>query len=190
MTAHHFGRQLDPRTHVQTTTVAEGGGASPRGPFFAWMDKYTGIDVEDGAMPQIRAAIDPQAKGGEFSRAPLRQFRTRPAAAVAATRQRHALRLDQDSRRDPAPRHPQTRLRRATPDAHPASRASHPSRRSGRRRPRWHDGSPGTGEQPLRTRCSHGCGVHVRRRRGRADSPGPGVANHAGSVCTGNRLTG
>ena len=30
------------------------------------MAKHTGMDVENGAMPQIRAATDPQAKGGEF----------------------------------------------------------------------------------------------------------------------------
>lgn len=52
-------------SELQTTTVAEGGGGV-LGPFFAWMAKHTGMDVEDGAMPQIRAATDPQAKGGEF----------------------------------------------------------------------------------------------------------------------------
>jgi hypothetical protein len=30
------------------------------------MAKRTGMDVERGAMPQIRAATDPRAKGGEF----------------------------------------------------------------------------------------------------------------------------
>ncbi len=30
------------------------------------MARTTGMDVEDGAMPQIRAATDPQARGGEF----------------------------------------------------------------------------------------------------------------------------
>lgn len=52
-------------SELQTTTVAEGGGGR-MGPFFAWMAKTTGMHVEDGAMPQIRAATDPQAKGGEF----------------------------------------------------------------------------------------------------------------------------
>lgn len=52
-------------SELQTTTVAEGGGGR-MGPFFAWMAKTTGMDVEDGAMPQIRAATDPQATGGEF----------------------------------------------------------------------------------------------------------------------------
>jgi len=51
-------------SELQTTTVAEGGGVL--GPFFAWMARHTGMDVEDGAMPQIRAATDPQATGGEF----------------------------------------------------------------------------------------------------------------------------
>lgn len=50
---------------LQTTTVAEGGGGRV-GPFFAWMARSMGMDVEDGALPQIRAATDPQAKGGEF----------------------------------------------------------------------------------------------------------------------------
>jgi NAD(P)-dependent dehydrogenase (short-subunit alcohol dehydrogenase family) len=50
---------------LQTRTVAEGGGGR-MGPFWAWMAKYTGMDVEHGAMPLIRAATDPQAKGGQF----------------------------------------------------------------------------------------------------------------------------
>jgi NAD(P)-dependent dehydrogenase (short-subunit alcohol dehydrogenase family) len=50
---------------LQTRTVAEGGGGWIGG-FSAWMAKYTGMDVEHGAMPQIRAATDPRAKGGEF----------------------------------------------------------------------------------------------------------------------------
>jgi hypothetical protein len=50
---------------LQTRTVAEGGGGW-MGPFWAWMAKYTGMDVEHGAMPQIRAATDPRAKGGQF----------------------------------------------------------------------------------------------------------------------------
>ena len=36
------------------------------GPLWAWMAKHTGMDVAHGAMPQIRAATDPQARGGEF----------------------------------------------------------------------------------------------------------------------------
>ena len=50
---------------LQVTTVAEGGGGW-MGPFWAWLARHTGMDVEAGAMPQIRAATDPQAKGGEF----------------------------------------------------------------------------------------------------------------------------
>jgi NAD(P)-dependent dehydrogenase (short-subunit alcohol dehydrogenase family) len=50
---------------LQTRAVAESG-AGPLGPFFAWMAKRTGMDVERGAMPQIRAATDPHARGGEF----------------------------------------------------------------------------------------------------------------------------
>jgi NAD(P)-dependent dehydrogenase (short-subunit alcohol dehydrogenase family) len=50
---------------LQVHTVAEGGGGR-MGPFFAWLAKHTGMDVERGAMPQIRAATDPRAKGGQF----------------------------------------------------------------------------------------------------------------------------
>jgi NAD(P)-dependent dehydrogenase (short-subunit alcohol dehydrogenase family) len=50
---------------LQTRTVAEGGGG-PLGPFFAWLATRTGMDVERGAMPQIRAATDPRARGGQF----------------------------------------------------------------------------------------------------------------------------
>jgi NAD(P)-dependent dehydrogenase (short-subunit alcohol dehydrogenase family) len=52
-------------SELQTRTVAEGGGGA-LGPFFAWMAKHTGMDVERGAMPQVRAATDPAAKGGQF----------------------------------------------------------------------------------------------------------------------------
>ncbi len=50
---------------LQTTTVAEGGGGR-LGPFFAWLAAHTGMEVDRGAMPQIRAATDPSARGGEF----------------------------------------------------------------------------------------------------------------------------
>jgi len=50
---------------LQTTTVAEGGGG-PLGPFFAWLAAHTGMAVDRGALPQIRAATDPRARGGEF----------------------------------------------------------------------------------------------------------------------------
>lgn len=52
-------------SELQVVTVAEGGvGASGR--FFAWLAATTGMDIADGAMPQIRAATDPYARGGEF----------------------------------------------------------------------------------------------------------------------------
>ncbi len=38
------------------------------GPFFAWLAAHTGMEVDRGAMPQIRAATDPRARGGEFYR--------------------------------------------------------------------------------------------------------------------------
>jgi NAD(P)-dependent dehydrogenase (short-subunit alcohol dehydrogenase family) len=50
---------------LQTTTVAEGGGGW-MGPLWAWLARYTGMDPEAGALPQIRAATDPRAHGGEF----------------------------------------------------------------------------------------------------------------------------
>jgi NAD(P)-dependent dehydrogenase (short-subunit alcohol dehydrogenase family) len=36
------------------------------GTLSAFFAKHTGMDVADGAMPQIRAATDPNARGGEF----------------------------------------------------------------------------------------------------------------------------
>lgn len=50
---------------LQTRTVREGGGGRS-GPFWAWAARYTGMSLEDGAMPQIRAATDPAAAGGEL----------------------------------------------------------------------------------------------------------------------------
>jgi NAD(P)-dependent dehydrogenase (short-subunit alcohol dehydrogenase family) len=50
---------------LQVRTVAEGGGG-PTAPFWAWMARNTGMDVAQGALPQIRAATDPKARGGEF----------------------------------------------------------------------------------------------------------------------------
>lgn len=52
-------------TDLQTRTVAEGG-AGWTGPLTAWLARHTGMDLEAGALPQIRAATDPQARGGEF----------------------------------------------------------------------------------------------------------------------------
>jgi NAD(P)-dependent dehydrogenase (short-subunit alcohol dehydrogenase family) len=46
---------------LQTRTVRAGGGGR-LGPVSAWLARYTGMDVADGARPQIRAATDPAAK--------------------------------------------------------------------------------------------------------------------------------
>jgi NAD(P)-dependent dehydrogenase (short-subunit alcohol dehydrogenase family) len=50
---------------LQVRTVREGG-VGRSGPFFAWMAAHTGMDPAEGALPQVRAATDPEAKGGEF----------------------------------------------------------------------------------------------------------------------------
>ncbi|MFH8251197.1 oxidoreductase [Microbacterium sp. B2969] len=50
---------------LQLRTVREGGGG-PLAPFFARAASSTGMPPADGAMPQIRAATDPAAKGGEL----------------------------------------------------------------------------------------------------------------------------
>lgn len=52
-------------TDLQATTVQEGGGGF-LGPFFHSMTKMTGMKPAKGALPQIRAATDPNAKGGDF----------------------------------------------------------------------------------------------------------------------------
>jgi NAD(P)-dependent dehydrogenase (short-subunit alcohol dehydrogenase family) len=52
-------------TDLQTVSVHEtGGGLSQR--FFEWLAAHTGMSAEHGARPQLRAATDPAAKGGEF----------------------------------------------------------------------------------------------------------------------------
>ena len=52
-------------TDLQTVSVqGSGGGASQR--FFHALTRYTGMSPDDGALPQLRAATDPAAKGGEF----------------------------------------------------------------------------------------------------------------------------
>jgi NAD(P)-dependent dehydrogenase (short-subunit alcohol dehydrogenase family) len=53
------------RSELQVHTVAEGGGGFSA-PFWAWLARTTGMSTADGALPQIRAATDPHAKGGEF----------------------------------------------------------------------------------------------------------------------------
>ena len=52
-------------TDLQSTTVAERGGG-PLGPFFHAMAARVGMPAADGALPQLRAATDPSARGGEF----------------------------------------------------------------------------------------------------------------------------
>jgi NAD(P)-dependent dehydrogenase (short-subunit alcohol dehydrogenase family) len=52
-------------TNLQVNTVEQGGGGASA-PFWAWMAKHTGMSPEDGALSQLRAAADPNAKGGEF----------------------------------------------------------------------------------------------------------------------------
>ena len=53
------------RSGLQTRAVGEGA-AGFIGALSAFWVKHTGMDVADGAMPQIRAATDPNAHGGEF----------------------------------------------------------------------------------------------------------------------------
>ncbi len=52
-------------TNLQVHTV-EQGGVGATGPFWAWLAEHTGMSAMDGALPQLRAATDPDAKGGEF----------------------------------------------------------------------------------------------------------------------------
>jgi len=52
-------------TNLQVHTAAEGG-AGRMGPFWEWMAAHTGMKADRGALPQLRAATDPNAKGGEF----------------------------------------------------------------------------------------------------------------------------
>jgi NAD(P)-dependent dehydrogenase (short-subunit alcohol dehydrogenase family) len=52
-------------TGLQAVSVQEsGGGASQR--FFLLLAQRTGMSAASGALPQLRAATDPAAKGGEF----------------------------------------------------------------------------------------------------------------------------
>ncbi len=50
---------------LQPTTVASGGGGR-MGPFWVLAARYTGMEVADGALPQVRAATDPGARSGEL----------------------------------------------------------------------------------------------------------------------------
>lgn len=50
---------------LQATSVeGSGGGLTQKGAL--WMTRATGMSVAAGALPQLRAATDPYAKGGEF----------------------------------------------------------------------------------------------------------------------------
>ena len=52
-------------TDLQAVSVqGSGGGASQR--FFHAMARRTGMSADNGALPQLRAATDPAARGGEF----------------------------------------------------------------------------------------------------------------------------
>ena len=52
-------------TNLQIHTNAQGG-AGWMGPFWEWMAAHTGMNAARGALPQLRAATDPNAQGGEF----------------------------------------------------------------------------------------------------------------------------
>ncbi|MCP3995318.1 MAG: SDR family NAD(P)-dependent oxidoreductase [bacterium] len=52
-------------TNLQVHTVEQGGGGRS-GPFWAWLAKHAGMSADRGALSQLRAATDPDAKGGEF----------------------------------------------------------------------------------------------------------------------------
>ena len=52
-------------TNLQVHTAAEGG-TGQSGPFFRWLAARTGMEAARGALPQLRAATDPEATGGEL----------------------------------------------------------------------------------------------------------------------------
>ncbi|MCP4965482.1 MAG: SDR family NAD(P)-dependent oxidoreductase [bacterium] len=52
-------------TNLQVHTVEQGGGGRS-GPFWVFLAKHTGMSADRGALSQLRAATDPEAKGGEF----------------------------------------------------------------------------------------------------------------------------
>ncbi len=51
-------------TNLQVHTVEQGGTGS--GHFWARMARHTGMPADRGALPQLRAATDPSAKGGQM----------------------------------------------------------------------------------------------------------------------------
>jgi len=79
-------------TDLQAVSVREtGGGRSQR--FFHRLAGSTGMSPEEGARPQLRAATDPAAKGGEFyaprffnNGPPVRRPILRPGADTAIAR--------------------------------------------------------------------------------------------------------
>jgi NAD(P)-dependent dehydrogenase (short-subunit alcohol dehydrogenase family) len=52
-------------TNLQAHTNAQGG-AGRTAPFWEWMAAHTGMKAGRGTLAQLRAATDPNAKGGEF----------------------------------------------------------------------------------------------------------------------------
>lgn len=52
-------------TALQTTTVRLGGGGG-QARLWAWLARHAGMSPADAALPQLRAATDPRARGGEF----------------------------------------------------------------------------------------------------------------------------
>lgn len=52
-------------TDLQLTTMRLGG-AGRQAPFWVWYARHFGMSAADAALPQLRAATDPRARGGEF----------------------------------------------------------------------------------------------------------------------------
>jgi NAD(P)-dependent dehydrogenase (short-subunit alcohol dehydrogenase family) len=52
-------------TNLQVVTMDEGGGGWSA-PMWRWLAEKMGMQPDVGALPQLRAATDPDAKGGEF----------------------------------------------------------------------------------------------------------------------------
>ena len=52
-------------TNLQVNTVDEGGGGWSA-PMWSWLAAKVGMAADAGALPQLRAATDPAARGGEF----------------------------------------------------------------------------------------------------------------------------
>jgi NAD(P)-dependent dehydrogenase (short-subunit alcohol dehydrogenase family) len=52
-------------TNLQVNTVDEGGGGWSA-PMWSWLAAQIGMEADTGALPQLRAATDTSARGGEF----------------------------------------------------------------------------------------------------------------------------